>query len=247
MDKIRRFRDLTVLDYLDKKLVIACDSSGAIGNKPSDIIQVDPYVLGRFLVRVPLMELLSVGAKPFGVMNTLSVEMEPTGRRIIAGIIDELRQIELDENQVLNGSTEDNFPTLQTGAGVTVIGMATKIEDKSMVGDILCCIGYPKVGDEVKLDDREICDLPTMRQIRAILGVHEIVPVGSKGIRYETEELLKRNQMTLLWDDPQLPLEKTAGPSTCAIVTVQEHSLEELKKTKRPVFVLGRIKNKEER
>ncbi|MGD8190642.1 AIR synthase related protein [Brevibacillus ginsengisoli] len=243
MYKIRRFRDLTVMDYMDKELVIACDSSGAIGNKPNDIIKVDPYVLGRFLVRVPLMELLSVGAKPFGVMNTLSVEMEPTGRSIIAGIIDELRQIELDENEVLNGSTEDNFPTLQTGAGVTVIGVATEIADKSMVGDILCCIGYPKVGDEVKLDDSEICDLPTMRQIRATLGVHEIVPVGSKGIRYETEELLKRNQATLLWEDTHLPLVKAAGPSTCAIVTVEEHCLEELKMTKRPVFVLGRISN----
>ncbi|UTW69817.1 hypothetical protein KHA80_02280 [Anaerobacillus sp. HL2] len=28
-------------------------------------------------------------------------------------------------------------------------------------------------------------------------GVHEIVPVGSKGIAYELEELLKRNKLML--------------------------------------------------
>lgn len=241
MFKISRFRDLTIMEEPAKTLVVACDSIGAIGNKPHDIVAVDPYIVGRFLVRVPLMELISVGANPVAVFNTLAVEMEPTGRSIITGIVDEMRQSGMDGGELINGSTEDNMPTVQTGAGVTIIGEASEIFAKSAAGDMLCCIGYPKVGNEVKLDDPDICDLPTMQQLRAIAGVHEIVPVGSKGIRYEAGELLRRNQLACAWSDTQLPVDKSAGPGTCAIVTVKKQQLDLLKKLNRPVFILGSL------
>ncbi|UFJ39887.1 hypothetical protein LOK74_17805 [Brevibacillus humidisoli] len=243
MRKRTRFRDLTVIDYLEKRLVIACDSSGAIGDKQHDVVKVDPYILGRFLVRVPLMELLSVGAVPLTVCNTLSVEMEPTGRSIIAGIFDEMRQIGMEPEAALNGSTEDNIPTVQTGAGVTVIGEADRLMDKSMAGDVLCCIGYPKVGQEVGLEDPDICDLLAIKRLREMDGIHEIVPVGSKGIRYELEELLKRNQLTLLGEQVDLPLEKSGGPGTCVIVTARADVQQWRDVLGQPVTVLGVLKN----
>jgi len=241
MGKLMRFRDLTIIDYPDKRLAIACDSSGAIGDKPEDLVNVDPYIVGRFLVRVPLMELLSAGAAPIAVFNTLSVEMEPTGRRIVSGILDEMKQIGLEEAAAINGSTEENMPTVQTGAGVTVLGEVDELKERSMVGDLLYCIGYPKVGHEVALDDPQICDLPTVRQLREVAGIHEIVPVGSKGIGYEVAELLKRNQLGLVWEPTTLPLAKSAGPATCVIVTAEATEQAWLETLRQPVARLGTL------
>lgn len=239
MAKLRRFRDLTVLEYPHKQLVFACDSSGAIGDKPLDVVNADPYITGRFLARVPLMELLSVGAAPVAVFNTLCVEMEPTGRKIVAGILDEMRQIGLEEAAALNGSTEENMPTVQTGAGITIVGEADCLLERSRAGDRLYCIGYPKVGREVTLDDPEICDLLTVKQLRAFSEIHEIVPVGSKGIGYEVAELLKRNQLELVGQPAAVPLEKSAGPATCVIVTATAEQQTWLKTLRQPITPLG--------
>ena len=45
--KISKFRDLTFIDInQNQTIVIACDSSGAIGNKERDLVKVDPEILG---------------------------------------------------------------------------------------------------------------------------------------------------------------------------------------------------------
>ncbi|UTW69818.1 hypothetical protein KHA80_02285 [Anaerobacillus sp. HL2] len=79
---ISRYRDLTIIADGDKKLVIACDSSGAIGPKELDVVKVDANIVGRFISRVVLMEIISVGAKPITLIDTLSVEMNPTGLKL---------------------------------------------------------------------------------------------------------------------------------------------------------------------
>ena len=47
---------------------------------------------------------------------------------IVQGISKEARSIGLDPNQVMMENTEDNFETVQTGAGLTVVGFANEEE-----------------------------------------------------------------------------------------------------------------------
>lgn len=242
--KISRYRDLTILDDCDKKIVIACDSSGAIGPKELDVVKVDGHILGRFISRVVLMELISVGAKPITLIDTLSVEMNPTGKLIIAGIIEEACQIGLDTTKILNGSTEENVPVKQTGIGITGIGQAVKLYCESFAGDIVVCVGIPKVGDEVRLGDPEICDLLVIQHLRDLKEVHEIVPVGSKGIAYELDQLLNRNQLSLEIEKISLNIKKAAGPATCLLFTANPTIVKKIHKIiSQPINILGSLEN----
>ncbi|MFN7251073.1 MAG: AIR synthase related protein [Anaerobacillus sp.] len=245
MMRISRYRDLTILHDDEKSFVIACDSSGGIGPKKLDVVKTDGYTLGRFLARVVLMEIISVGAKPITIIDTLAVEMNPTGQEIISGIRAEAEQLGLDTNNLLNGSTEENMPVQQTGVGITAIGEVSNLECESSPGDQVICIGVPKVGNEVSLEDPEICNLPVVQELREIVGVHEIVPIGSKGINYELNELLKRNQMSLIKFQTGLDLHKSAGPVTCVIATVKLECIETIKKiVTQPISILGRLIDK---
>ena len=109
-------------------IVAGSTSSGAVGPKPLDKVKVDGKILGKFLARVALMDVTATGAFPLLLSVTLGVEKDPTGNQIIEGIKHEARVLGLDPNQVLLENTEDNFETLQTGAGLTVIGFANEDE-----------------------------------------------------------------------------------------------------------------------
>ena len=144
-------------------------------------------VLGKFLARVALMDVTATGAFPLLLSVTLGVEKEPTGNEIIEGIKREARSIGLDPNQVVMENTEDNFQTVQTGAGLTVVGLANEDElriGKTMPGDLIVAIGRPKVGDEVIPAEArgEIADLKNVTQLNQRKYVHDIAPVGGFGI-----------------------------------------------------------------
>ena len=247
---INRFRDLTLIDYNDKeKLVVACDSLGAIGSKEKDIVKVPAYVVGRIISRVPILEVLASGALPFSIINTLTVEMNPTGAEIISGIADEIRDLDLDSAKLINGSTEDNVPTVQTGVGITVLGRLLNESNKlgtSKLGDKLFVIGLPKVGDEVFLDDPETMDIKTMLSLLTMEDVHEILPVGSKGIQYEAELLTGGVNCTVEYNKRlELDINKSGGPASCVIISVKSDSLwnQDSLRTKlnKPVNLLGEL------
>ena len=109
-------------------IVTGSTSSGAVGPKIMDKVKVDGRVLGKFLARVALMDVTAIGAFPLLLSVTLGVEKEPTGNEISEGIRREARTIGLDPNQVILENTEDNFETVQTGVGLTVIGFANEAE-----------------------------------------------------------------------------------------------------------------------
>ncbi|WP_134701746.1 AIR synthase related protein [Ammoniphilus sp. YIM 78166] len=239
---LERFRDLTILSLGDRKLVFACDSSSGVGSKPMDQVNASPYAVGRFLARTALMEIISVGAKPCLLFNTLNVEMNPMGKQIIKGIQDEAAIAGIVEDGI-NGSTEDNMVTVQTGAGIVIMGEAPAVIRHSNDKDFIVCIGFPKVGNEVTLDDPEITDVRTVMYLRGLIGVHEIVPVGSKGIGYEIKTLVDRNRLNMEWLPSTLSLDKSAGPSTCVIVTLEQGLLTMLQQQlTQPLTVLGRLR-----
>ncbi len=105
--KSQRIRDLSIVELPgDILLISACDSLGAIGPKELDQIPVPADFVGRALARVPLMEVMAAGAEPILLLNTLCVEMEPSGKEIIRGIVQELKKAGIDPSLVINGSTK---------------------------------------------------------------------------------------------------------------------------------------------
>ncbi|QGP92167.1 hypothetical protein MGLY_15310 [Neomoorella glycerini] len=244
----RRYRDLTILDLDEQRvLVIACDSAGAIGPKEADVVRVPGYILGRFTARVALMEVLAAGAWPVCIVNTLCVEPEPAGTAIREGVADEIRVLGIDPEKALTGSSEKNVPTSQSGIGVTVIGMAAKtslLMGRLAAGDALALFGRPKVGAEVFLEDQEIVDLKTVRLLLAQPGVREMVPVGSRGILAEAQDLAALYGLQINWRQnlPELNLHKSAGPATCILAAGDPAALETAGcRTKKPFCLLGTL------
>ncbi|ADL12301.1 AIR synthase related protein [Acetohalobium arabaticum] len=239
-------RDVSVIDLtVDEKLVIACDSIGRIGPKEEDIVETSGRIVGKLSARVALMEALAVRATPISVVNTLSVEYEPTGKEIIAGIEEEIAVLDMVEGDIITGSTEENIPTLQTGIGITVVGRAAKEELRvadSQSGDLMVALGLPKVGDEVLESIEEIVNLADLEQILELDYIHDILPVGSKGIKYEAELLAELNGLGLELEETVIDLKKSAGPATALLLTLPEEYWAELKNLfSKPLNLLGRL------
>lgn len=229
-------------------IVTGSTSSGAVGPKIMDKVKVDGLMLGKFLARVALMDVTATGAFPVLLSVTLGVEKEPTGNQIIEGIKREARSLGLDPNQVILENTEDNFETVQTGAGLTVIGFANEEElrlAKTIPGDLIIAIGKPKVGDEVVVSEAkgEIADLKNIAQLLQKKYVHDITPVGTFGIADEARMMAYAVGRKLkLAKVEGLDLNKSAGPATVVLATVDREKLEDITSIiSKPVNVVGEI------
>ena len=229
-------------------IVVGSTSSGGIGPKSMDEVKVGGRTLGKFLARVALMDVAATGAFPLLLSVTLGVEKEPTGREIIDGIRNEARVLGLDPNQVLMENTEENFKTKQTGAGLTVIGFANEDElrlGKTRPGDLIVAIGQPKVGDEVIPAEArgQIADLKNVTLLTQKQYVHDIVPVGTFGIGSEARMMAYSvGRQLRLTEGAGLDLEKSAGPVTVVLVTIDQEKVDELNLLlQKPVNVVGEI------
>jgi selenophosphate synthetase-related protein len=229
-------------------IVAGSTSSGAVGPKIMDKVKVDGRVLGKFLARVALMDVIATGAFPLLLSVTLGVEKEPTGNEILEGIRREARSLGLDPNQVLMENTEDNFETVQTGAGLTVVGFANEDElrlGKTSPGDLIVAVGKPKVGDEVILAEAkgEIADLKNVTQLSQKKYVHDIAAVGTFGIADEARMMaFGVGRQLKLVEVQGLDLNKSAGPATVVLATVDRERLEDLMSLiRKPINVVGEI------
>ncbi|ABR46310.1 conserved hypothetical protein [Alkaliphilus metalliredigens QYMF] len=247
--EIKRCRDLTLIERAGQpNLVIACDSCGGIGEKPQDQIKVPAEVVGYFTARVSLMEVMSVGARVMTVINTLSVEREPTGEKMIKGIQKMIEEVKLPIT-ALNGSTEENVVTCQTAMGITVIGEVERESIKigcSKPGDLIVALGTPKVGNEIKLPiDDEICSIKDFQALVKMKNVKDIHPIGSKGMYYEAQLLASLNHCEFKSREATgVDLKKSAGPATAVIFSVSKEQLPTVEsQLQQQVKVIGSLEN----
>lgn len=228
-------------------LVAACDSCGAIGSKALDVVQVPASITGRFTARVALLEVMAAGMEPKMMTVAISNEDSPTGAGILKGIRAELQSLDLAQLPLVI-STEKNMPTQQTGLGISVIGVGDALALRlatTQIGDFIYGLGLPKVGPEIS--DAEDPEIVCGEHIRKLLGqpeLHDIVLVGSQGIRGETELLAQSINGKLVLDSTcPIDLNKSAGPSTALIFSI-DHKIQEDKLEAtlglRPYFV-GKI------
>ena len=229
-------------------IVVGSSSSGGVGPKPMDNIKISGRVVGKFLTRVASMDVAATGAFPISVSVTLGVEKEPTGNEIIEGIQKEIRGLGLEPNQVMKENTEENFETIQTGAGITVVGLANEDElrlAKTRPGDLIVAIGKPKVGNEVIPAEArdEIANLKDVTSLARKAFVHDIIPVGSFGIRHEAKMLAYSiGRQLKIQEQTELDINKSAGPATVVLTTIDKEKLDELTfLIRKPINVVGEI------
>jgi hypothetical protein len=248
IEKINSLRDVALI-RLDKQniLVVSCDSSGAIGPKRMDALRVNAATVGKFVSRVALMETVAVGAKPICLSISLCMEPEPVGQLVMKGAFEELNIPELERVRVIQ-SSEKNFKVKQTGVGASVIGIARSKElriGRCQRRDLIFAIGYPCVGLEVFSGMRNnlIADLRDVYTLTKMRGIHELLPVGSKGIWREAEIMAAdSNHHFQPVRSIQIDARKSAGPSTvvlCAIPPKYAPRIRE--KVHKPVTLIGEI------
>ncbi|MFT8907213.1 MAG: hypothetical protein ABF908_00140 [Lentilactobacillus diolivorans] len=232
--KNTQFRDLSLIPLSnDDLLVIACDCSAGIGEKQADMVAVNTAIMAAYSLRVPLMELISFGAQPIAVVDTIGNEMVPTGQRAIKGIKSELAKASLS-GLPLNGSTEDNMVTKTTSVGVTVIGRIAKKNLPSINSDDLTIfqLGIPYVGETVKQHLNDIFSYDIVRQIKRDPAVIDMLPVGSKGIQYEADQMAATHGLALKkptqWDD--VKMKQSAGPATVLLAGVETSQADNFQK-----------------
>ena len=223
-------RDMTILTLSDHQcLLIACDSCGAVGEKEKDLVQVSPEITGYYTCRVAALEILTAGGQVQAVIDTLAVEWDPTGKEIYKGIQRFLKEAGL-EATAINGSTEENFPTVQTAMGITVIGTAAEATmrlNKCQRDDELWVLGLPKVGNEIKHPfDPEVASIGAIQALLQDPRITGMIPVGSKGVGHEASLLAKESRMEIEWGT-NLPasLEKSAGPATCVVMSMDPQAI----------------------
>jgi hypothetical protein len=247
---VDRVRDLLLLRLDEARvLVVACDSSGGIGPKEADSYRATAREVAHFACRVALLEVIAAGARPLVIVDNLCVESTPTG----AAMIDEVRRVAsemgLDPSESVTGSTEDNVPTRSTGIGVTVLGLAARAELRpgvSQVGDAVVCLGVPRSAprDRVEIDDALFVSARELMEILTVPGVHDALPVGSRGIAYEAAALASEASLSCVFDrDVALDISCSAGPSTCVLLSCRSTSVARLRALRHdlPVAIIGTL------
>ncbi|ERI90076.1 hypothetical protein HMPREF1982_04343 [Clostridiales bacterium oral taxon 876 str. F0540] len=231
--EVWKIRDLSLITIDERRtMVIACDSCGSVGIKDGDVLKVPPFYVGKLTSRVALMEVICAGAEVISLTDTVCNEMKTTGEEIIKGIEHELKLAGI-RDVVLTGSTEENFSTVSTGLGITVVGIAenNKLKVNNVKNEaVIISIGIPKVGDEINLnEDSEIVDYSSIYKLLNNNLIYEIVPVGSKGIAYECKQLSESNKLELYFEEQfKVDINKSSGPSTSIIAAVDCNGVKDI-------------------
>jgi len=218
-----RVRDLLVLDGPHDNLVVAADSIGGIGPKPADTVAVPGTTTAHFATRVPLLEVMCVGAEPLAVVNALCVEMDPLGATMLTTVRELAAQAGVPAEAV-TGSTEENVATRATGIGVTVVarpGPYGLIAGHARPGDIVLCAGWPRSAPDDALypGHPDLVDIDELRVVLATGMVHDAVPVGSRGVRWEMSQLAGPAELAVSWEPAgPIPLDQSGGPASCVLL-----------------------------
>ncbi|HPJ20853.1 MAG TPA: selenophosphate synthase [Clostridia bacterium] len=224
---IQKFRDISIIDLNGSRITIACDSCSGVGMLPSDIVESDGFYTGYRTAFVPLAETLAIGATPIMVVNNLSVAYDGYGRQLIDGIRTAAEDSGLTGKDVITGSTEENFIVPVTSVGITVVGrldrpLPSPLKEKCHV----YLIGMPFIGSEVLSHRNEILDFETIRALVKSPHVYDVLPVGSKGILYEINEMTRTLESNFIeFKGHFIDLKKSAGPASCAIVACSSPSV----------------------
>ena len=201
---------------IDKDTIITIDNTGCIGEKEHDVVKVPNEVAAYYCARVSILEQWCAGAQPTHLFlgNFTSEEAWADYEKGFAKVFEEIGE----KMPPLNGSTETNFTSMQSGLSLTVVGK--KVFEVNEENCDWFVVGRPLVGEEVINNQEDVAKLNELILLIKLGIIKHVWPVGSKGIKAECKKIFKNNEI-----ECALPLEKSGGPSTCVIVAVDREQL----------------------
>jgi hypothetical protein len=224
--RIRTFkRDAAILEFMNGYLVNTCDSAGGIGELEMDILNVDIQTVALSTLKVAFLENLTLGSKILSVSATF-MNSPKYAQSAIESLSNFLKKWKIP----LVVSTEKNFSTIQTRIGAGVVGFAKKLRiggAKPNYG--VYVIVAPKVGKEVIENAEEVVRIGDVTDLMKLKTVGEIIPVGSKGIIAEAENLAENSGLRFVSEKDEEWMHKSAGPATCAVFWSKELPLSKKK------------------
>ncbi len=204
-------RDIQIIDQLG--VVIATDFAQCIGPLENDQLTIPYETLVDLTLRSVIVEIIAVNAVPR--VLTFSNSLGNNGYATIQNMVNKAKnELSLEHLDFLVSSEKNFFPH-ETALSVTCVGEMRKelklhTPETAKVG----IIGKPLVGQEVL--SHELLSLSRLKTLIQCEEVYELLPVGSHGINYELKYFTPK-VYTLPFDG-----EKSAGPSTCFIVSFKE-------------------------
>src|SRR5699024_3017731 len=134
--RINSMRNAVIMPlHSEEELVIATDNHGSIGEKAQDAIHISNEAVGYAACRVAMMQNFTGDA---------------AWEDYKSGVQQVLAELQMD-SIAITGSTESNFPGVQSGLGLTIIGTrAIQASHPPLNKASYAIIGTPLVGDDVK-------------------------------------------------------------------------------------------------
>lgn len=196
------------------ELIATTDNAAAIGEKPQDVVSASDQLTAYLTARVTFLEQLAANALPTHVLLA-NFSGDAAWSRYVAGIQQVFDEAGLICPQI-DGSTESNMPTVQSGLSITMLGEQQQRTPYMHEQLIWYTYGLPLVGNEVLAQPEDVAQLQPIFQAWKEEIVQQVWPVGSKGLQAEFTRLFGNQQVTCSSD-----VEKTAGP--CAVILLGVH------------------------
>ncbi|WP_251551840.1 ATP-binding protein [Neobacillus muris] len=217
-------------------LILASDNSGGIGMKAEDLVHVPYQTVAYYSFRTASMECIASGGKIISVVLHNFCGNEPW-TELEEGIRAGLRELGLADVPI-TGSTESNFPLLQSAVGLVVIGKKA-CSDAKEIPDFddmkLAVIGLPLVGDEVIEQKDHIASLSLFQEIN-LLGEVVTWPVGSKGVLHELNQIFPDQWIEEDNVVCDVNILKSSGPAACFIAAFSESQGENVRNLASDLF-----------
>ncbi|MGE7693846.1 hypothetical protein ACQKNC_06965 [Lysinibacillus sp. NPDC094177] len=191
------------------ELIATTDNAAAIGEKPQDVVSASDKITAYFTARVTFLEQLAANALPRHILLA-NFSGDAAWSRYVAGIQQVFDEVGLISPQI-DGSTESNMPTLQSGLSITMLGEQQKRTSTKHEHLSWYTYGLPLVGNEVLAQPEDVAQLKPIFHAWKEGIVQQVWPVGSKGLQTEFTRLFGEEQVKSLLD-----VKKSAGP--CAVV-----------------------------
>ena len=212
-------RDVSIVPFSDREaIVIAADNSGCIGLKDHDAVRTPYDVVSYYSFRVAAMECLAAGGHPFSVVVQNFCHND-AWNSLMAGIRKGFVEMGLGDLPI-TGSTESNFPLMQSALGTIVMGKRLASDQESCVSFErmkLAVIGSPLVGNEVLELPSDVIPLSLFYELCQLDDV-VLLPVGSKGILQELKNMLDDDALVADCLKCDVDVEKSGGPSTSVLM-----------------------------
>ncbi|MBR3228057.1 MAG: hypothetical protein IKF68_05885 [Erysipelotrichaceae bacterium] len=217
-----KIRDLSYFRFGENTVAVATDSEGSVGTRKKDQFQCPIPEACPLMIELLIKELVCQDVEPITVYVDFCYAEDEYNKEVVKQFKKTVKEAGYDPEMVfVTYGKYDREPTY-TSMGITVLGIAKSKGNKvgsSNPGDLVYVIGAPKY----RLEVPKYVHVSTIKKVLELDYVHEVLPGGSHGIKYEAMELAKTSGLTFVEGDNKYindQDEESCGGSCCAVVSI---------------------------